>query len=672
MSSKSSLPRIKTVLRLSLAALVVLHSDAADSTTSITTSLHNKRNHDHIHLSTHDFNNYVDTTFTCPVLISCPQVCVASNTSCPTRCDPNLDQVLCLDGSCQTTCPTDLVNPCAELAPCASKACPQKVQFQWACQTQYGSYYELEQQCRESIDNLQEARKNRYSSPLLSALALFWVLLTLSVWVWNWKTHGGSNHDQSDATAAVYSPQTTTEEEDEATTNSRPTTMLTGYTSSCIGTILYASVVSMMVALQVLLCGLAVASYGAQHTQSETLLVFEIVWSLGFVYTLAFQYPYSVRSLFWKPCQLQEARHVCIVTSSSSPGPWLVPSKRDPVYMQRLRALSARLTRVVHRGMSKFFFLAGASAGHRLAYVPVQKDAKGTHYFVHEFRRFNYNAETQGFDAGNVPVMETLGDVLDSIQQGGLTSLEVERRLRMVGPNSIEMRAPDFGRALADEFSKSFYVYQLFMLWSWVPLYYFYLGVIHGTAIVAGGFTIAWFKFRNERNHFKLTHVEGDVDCLRDGSIQSVPQAELVPGDLVQVASGKVYSDMILVQTEGLLVDESALTGESTPMSKRAVDPNDRDVKYNPLTHKKHTISAGTTIVESEVKNNLAVVLKTSSYTSKGELLREVFSYERHQFKFDVEVGYVLFLLFIEAIIGFVLVTQFLGDQPVYSWFYGM
>ena len=33
---------------------------------------------------------------------------------------------------------------------------------------------------------------------------------------------------------------------------------------------------------------------------------------------------------------------------------------------------------------------------------------------------------------------------------------------------------------------------------------------------------VAWFKYRNESNLFKLTHIEGEVDCLRDG-----PQTKL-------------------------------------------------------------------------------------------------------------------------------------------------
>ena len=608
--------------------------------------------------SAEQFNTYVDPSFSCPVLITCPQICVAANTSCPTHCDADLDEVLCADGTCQTSCPDNAasLNPCT--LPCAPRACPSIVQYSWACDQQYGALYDAEQVCQEQQEAL--FREPNYSELPFLILAAVFVLVTTSVWIWNAIRR---RHSQTEGTTQTLQETAMASSSNESSRPTQQPPTVTGYRTSLVGSMLHGSVLSILLAFQILIFGFAVSSYGS--SQTESLVAFEITWSLGFVYTLLFKYPYSIASVFYKECNLQTATVVCVVTP-------IVPvahSHRDPKYIRRLRALSARVAALFHCMLACFFSVPGRGRG-RLDYVAVKKDVKGTRYFVYEFRRYNYNVESQAFEPGDIQVVDSIGDVLSAAH--GLSSLEVERRLRVVGPNSIDMLPPSYWRSLCEEFHKPFYVYQLFMLWSWVPLYYFYLAAIHGSVIISGGLAVAWFKYRNESNLFKLTHIEGEVDCLRDGSIQVIPQAELVPGDVVQVAPGKTYSDMILVTSEGLLVDESALTGESTPMAKKAVDAGDSDKKYNPLLHKKHTISAGTTVVESEVKNNLAVVLQTGSYTAKGELLREVFSYERHQFKFDVEVAYVLFILLIEAIIGFVVVTQLLDDQPVYSWFYGM
>jgi magnesium-transporting ATPase (P-type) len=110
------------------------------------------------------------------------------------------------------------------------------------------------------------------------------------------------------------------------------------------------------------------------------------------------------------------------------------------------------------------------------------------------------------------------------------------------------------------------------------------------------------------------------------------------------------YCDMVLVSSHGMSVDESALTGESNPVAKTAVDPSD-----------------GTSILEIEGHQNLAVVTSTGSFTTKGKLLRSIFAYQRYHFKFDVKVGLVIGILFFYAIYGFAMVVYFIKDTPTYT-----
>jgi cation-transporting P-type ATPase F len=64
---------------------------------------------------------------------------------------------------------------------------------------------------------------------------------------------------------------------------------------------------------------------------------------------------------------------------------------------------------------------------------------------------------------------------------------------------------------------------------------------------------------------------------VRDGVRREVPAAELVPGDVVLLQSGdRVPADLRLLRVRDLQVDESALTGESVPVSK-AVAPLEDD-----------------------------------------------------------------------------------------------
>ncbi|MDZ7691096.1 MAG: hypothetical protein U5K69_08160 [Balneolaceae bacterium] len=59
----------------------------------------------------------------------------------------------------------------------------------------------------------------------------------------------------------------------------------------------------------------------------------------------------------------------------------------------------------------------------------------------------------------------------------------------------------------------------------------------------------------------------------RNGQVQQVDAADLVPGDIVIIEGGDVITaDLRILEASRLQADESALTGESLPVSKHA-DP---------------------------------------------------------------------------------------------------
>ncbi len=94
-----------------------------------------------------------------------------------------------------------------------------------------------------------------------------------------------------------------------------------------------------------------------------------------------------------------------------------------------------------------------------------------------------------------------------------------------------------------------------------------------------------------------------DARVLRDGAQRTVPAAEVVPGDLLVLAEGDIVpADADVTDAAALLVDESALTGESVPADKAAG---------------RHAVSAGTTIVRGRGQ---AVVTATGSASAMGRI----------------------------------------------------
>jgi P-type Ca2+ transporter type 2C len=157
---------------------------------------------------------------------------------------------------------------------------------------------------------------------------------------------------------------------------------------------------------------------------------------------------------------------------------------------------------------------------------------------------------------------------------------------------------------------------------------------------------------------------------LRDGNYDSVPVTEIVPGDAVALERGPAFCDMVILTGEGIVVDESALTGEATPVSKKPTTESISLEIYNENRHHAYTISAGTDIVEVH-EGGVALVLATGSFTAKGELLAEVLSYRQHKSVFDEEIAVVLALLMTEAVVLIPIVFFLLGGQWEFAWFYG-
>ncbi|MEM8613811.1 MAG: HAD-IC family P-type ATPase, partial [Cyanobacteria bacterium P01_H01_bin.105] len=63
--------------------------------------------------------------------------------------------------------------------------------------------------------------------------------------------------------------------------------------------------------------------------------------------------------------------------------------------------------------------------------------------------------------------------------------------------------------------------------------------------------------------------VTTETTVLREGQMLQIPSQDLVPGDIVLLTSGdKVPADLRVIKTRSLQVDESALTGESVPVTK--------------------------------------------------------------------------------------------------------
>ncbi|MBF2060880.1 cation-translocating P-type ATPase, partial [Fischerella thermalis] len=108
--------------------------------------------------------------------------------------------------------------------------------------------------------------------------------------------------------------------------------------------------------------------------------------------------------------------------------------------------------------------------------------------------------------------------------------------------------------------------------------------------------------------------VKTNATIIRNGQKMQVPSTELVPGDVVLLASGdKVPADLRLVQARNLQVNESALTGESIAIEKN-IQPLDIDT---PLAERTNMAYAGSFVTFGTGKG---IVVAIGDATETGRI----------------------------------------------------
>ncbi|GGK71734.1 calcium-translocating P-type ATPase, PMCA-type [Haloarcula sebkhae] len=104
----------------------------------------------------------------------------------------------------------------------------------------------------------------------------------------------------------------------------------------------------------------------------------------------------------------------------------------------------------------------------------------------------------------------------------------------------------------------------------------------------------------------------------RDGQSVEADATELVPGDVIELESGDVVpADGRVIDCQSLEVDEAALTGESTPVSK-GTDPVAPDA---PLAERESMVYKGTNVTRGSA---IAVLTTTGMDTEVGSIAQQL------------------------------------------------
>jgi cation-transporting P-type ATPase F len=144
-------------------------------------------------------------------------------------------------------------------------------------------------------------------------------------------------------------------------------------------------------------------------------------------------------------------------------------------------------------------------------------------------------------------------------------------------------------------------------------------GVIWG--VTTTNATISYFQEAQAEQAIAslASSIVTEATVIREGSKTKVPSRDLVPGDIVLLASGdKVPADLRLLKTRDLQIDESALTGESVAVEKEVDAADDGALEAEtPLAERANMAYAGGFVTFGQ---GTGIVVATGSGTETGKI----------------------------------------------------
>ncbi|MCF6235102.1 MAG: plasma-membrane proton-efflux P-type ATPase [Gammaproteobacteria bacterium] len=163
-------------------------------------------------------------------------------------------------------------------------------------------------------------------------------------------------------------------------------------------------------------------------------------------------------------------------------------------------------------------------------------------------------------------------DTKNSVQ--GLSSAQAEERLQQYGPNALqEKKRSPLLRLLGYFWGPIPWMIEVAAILSALVQHWPDFWIIMGLLVFNAG--IGFWQEYTAGNAVEALKKQLALRArvLRDGAWQEVDAKRLVPGDVIRIRLGDVVpADVTLIEEGYLNVDQSALTGESLPVTKQAGD----------------------------------------------------------------------------------------------------
>ncbi|MDJ0800320.1 MAG: HAD-IC family P-type ATPase [Calothrix sp. MO_167.B12] len=202
-------------------------------------------------------------------------------------------------------------------------------------------------------------------------------------------------------------------------------------------------------------------------------------------------------------------------------------------------------------------------------------------------------------------------------QESGLSHQSVQTKLQQYGANILPQTA---SRSRLSMFVEQFQSLPVGLLTLAAGLSVATGGVIDAVVIMGVVTINAIIGYATESHSENIIHslqtlVRPSAMVVRNGNLQEISAQEIVPGDVIVLKPGSyVPADARLIEARHLNIDESALTGESMPVTKT---PTVLHTENIPLGDRTNMVYMGTLVTGGQ---GLAIVVGTGKYTEMGKI----------------------------------------------------
>lgn len=233
------------------------------------------------------------------------------------------------------------------------------------------------------------------------------------------------------------------------------------------------------------------------------------------------------------------------------------------------------------------------------------------------------------------------------VTDAGLSSDEAASRLKQYGPNELlEKKQNPLLKFLSFFWGPIAWMIEVAAILSAVVRHWSDFGIIL-TLLIVNAIVGFWEEFKAGNTIEALkAKLALQARVKRNGKWGMVPSRELVPGDIVRLRIGDIVpADAKLMDGDPIQVDQSALTGESLPVTRASGE----------------AVYSGSIIKQGEV---LAVVYGTgvNTYFGKTAQLVESARKESHFQKAVLKIGDYLILIAAALVMLIITVAIFRGD----------